>query len=211
MFRTLGPPAYFITLSADDMNWPDLMHVLAKHDGMNLTNEEVLQLLSSERRQLLCTYPVVVTQHFSHCFNSFINHVMKGEGQPIGEVVDFFWRVEFQQRGSPHIHSLWWVKDAPNLDTTEEKRRAPAFINRFITCHVPQPGEDNELRSLVLRLQKQPLCHVSQGRVETLPLRLPEEALRRHPSEAKRGHGQQSSLLPPQMRGGRRVHQPVQH
>ena len=22
---TLGPPTYFITLSADDMNWPDLM------------------------------------------------------------------------------------------------------------------------------------------------------------------------------------------
>ena len=154
MFRTLGPPAYFITLSADDMNWPDLMHVLAKRDGMNLTDEEVLQLPSSERRRLLCSYPVVVAQHFSHRFNSFVNHVMKGEGQPIGEVVDFFWRVEFQQRGSPHIHSLWWVKDAPNLDITEGKRQAPAFIDRFITCHVPQPGEDNELRSLVLRLQK---------------------------------------------------------
>ena len=33
MFGTLGPPSYFITLSADDMNWPDLMYVLAKRDG----------------------------------------------------------------------------------------------------------------------------------------------------------------------------------
>ena len=30
MFRTLGPPAFFITLTADDMNWPDLLDVLAK-------------------------------------------------------------------------------------------------------------------------------------------------------------------------------------
>ena len=30
MFRTLGPPAFFITLTADDMNWPDLLYVLAK-------------------------------------------------------------------------------------------------------------------------------------------------------------------------------------
>ena len=30
MFCTLGPPTFFITLTADDMNWPDLMYVLAK-------------------------------------------------------------------------------------------------------------------------------------------------------------------------------------
>ena len=26
MFRTLGPPTFFITLTADDMNWPDLQY-----------------------------------------------------------------------------------------------------------------------------------------------------------------------------------------
>ena len=30
MFRTLGPHTFFITLTADDMNWPDLLYVLAK-------------------------------------------------------------------------------------------------------------------------------------------------------------------------------------
>ena len=30
MFRTLGSPTFFITLTADDMNWPDLLYVLAK-------------------------------------------------------------------------------------------------------------------------------------------------------------------------------------
>ena len=29
MFRTLGPPTFFITLTADDMNWPDLLYVQA--------------------------------------------------------------------------------------------------------------------------------------------------------------------------------------
>ena len=29
MFRTLGLPTYCITLTADDMNWPDLLYVLA--------------------------------------------------------------------------------------------------------------------------------------------------------------------------------------
>ena len=208
MFQMLGPPTYFITLSADDINWPDLMHVLAKCDSMNLTDEEVLQPPSSERRWLLCSYPVVMAQHFSHCF---VNHVMKGEGQPIGEVIDFFWRVKFQQRGSPHIHSLWWVKDAPDLDTTEGKRWAPAFIDRFITCHVPQPGEDNELRSLVLRLQK----HNHSASCSKDGRRRCRFDYLKKPCAAtclkyNADVGNKSSLLPPQTRGGRRVHQPVQ-
>ena len=39
MFRTLGPPTYFITLSADDMNWFDLMCVLSKRNGMSLNDD----------------------------------------------------------------------------------------------------------------------------------------------------------------------------
>ena len=115
MFRTLGTPTYFITLSADDMNWFDLMCVLSKRNGMSLNDDEMKELSPGEGSRLLCSYPVIVAQHFSHCFNAFVNHIFKGDSKPIGEVVDFFWRVEFQQRGSPHLHSLWWVKDAPNL------------------------------------------------------------------------------------------------
>lgn len=32
---------------------------------------------------------------------------------PLGEVADWFYRVEYQQRGSPHIHMLIWLEDAP--------------------------------------------------------------------------------------------------
>ena len=159
MFRTLGPPSYFITLSADDMNWPDLMYVLAKRDGQNLTDEQVLEMTKSERVRLLCAYPVIVAQHFNHRFHSFLNYILKGNGNPIGEVVDYFWRVEFQQRGSPHVHSLWWVKGTPNLQTVEGKRKAATFIDKYITCAVPNAGEDDELRSLVLRLQKHSHTH----------------------------------------------------
>ena len=45
MFITLGPPTFFITLSADDMNWLDLMCVLAKCDGKILSDDEVKSCL----------------------------------------------------------------------------------------------------------------------------------------------------------------------
>ena len=50
--------------------------------------------------------------------------------------------------------SLWWVKDAPNLCTVEGKRATPEFIDKYITCRVPVIGEDDELRSLVMRVQR---------------------------------------------------------
>jgi hypothetical protein len=46
----------------------------------------------------------------------FIHDVLKSDAMPIGEIVDFFCTVEFQQRGSPHIHALFWVKDEPQYE-----------------------------------------------------------------------------------------------
>ena len=49
MFRTLGPPTFFITLSADDMNWPDLLAILAKQAGMEVTEETIAQLSTEQK------------------------------------------------------------------------------------------------------------------------------------------------------------------
>ena len=102
MFRTLGPPTFFITLTAE----PDLLYVLAKQTGMNISVEDVESMSSEQKRELLCSDPVTTARHFSQRFQKFIAF-MKSSSKPIGEIVDYFWRVEFQLRGSPHVHSLW--------------------------------------------------------------------------------------------------------
>ena len=73
--------------------------------------------------------------------------------------MDYFWRVEFQLRGSPYVHSLWWVKDAPDLQTVEGLRAVPGFIDNYITTKIPSEGEDDELRSLVMRFQRHKHTH----------------------------------------------------
>ena len=37
--------------------------------------------------------PMVTARHFAHRFQSFVREVIKGSGQPIGEVVAYFWRI----------------------------------------------------------------------------------------------------------------------
>ena len=150
MFRTLGPPTFFITLTADDMNWPDLLYVLAKRSGMDISKEKV----SSEQKcELLCSDPITTARHFLQRFAKFIPF-LKSSAKPISEIVDYFWRVGFQLRGSPHVHSLWWVKDAPDLQTVEGMRAVPDFIDQHISTMIPSEGEDDELCTLVMRLQR---------------------------------------------------------
>ena len=72
----------------------------------------------------------------------------------------YFWRVEFQLRESPHIPSLWRVKDAPNLQTVEGLCAVPEFIDQYITTRVPPEGEDDELRGFVMRLQRHKHTHM---------------------------------------------------
>lgn len=52
---------------------------------------------------------------------------------PVGEVVDYFFRVEFQQRGSPHVHMLLWVKNAPNV-SSDSYEKISQFVDRYVSC-----------------------------------------------------------------------------
>ena len=144
MPRTPGPPTFFITFNADDHHWKDLMVVLASCSGRNMSNEQVDELSDEERRTLITSNPVVTAHHFQHHFQSLVKEIIKGFGRPIGVVTDFFWRVEFQLRGSPHIHSLWWIKDAPNLDTVEARTVAPDFIDQYISARIPEEGSSED-------------------------------------------------------------------
>ena len=53
-------------------------------------------------------YPVTCARNFEHMVQLFIEDVLNSNLMPIREMVDLFYRVEFQQRGSPHIHALFW-------------------------------------------------------------------------------------------------------
>ncbi|KAE8291444.1 hypothetical protein D5F01_LYC11049 [Larimichthys crocea] len=73
--------------------------------------------------------------------------------EPIGEVEDYFYRVEFQARGSPHIHLLVWIKDAPEFGDLQDDSVVIKFIDQYITCQMPDPNADPELHKIVSEVQ----------------------------------------------------------
>ena len=70
--------------------------------------------------------------------------------------MDKWGRIEFQSRGSPHLHMLIWVENHPSLETPEGLK----VVDKVITCRMPPA--DSPLHKLVKDCQihqHRPTCH----------------------------------------------------
>ena len=145
MIRQLSLPTWFISLSAADTRWSDLLKMLAKlNDDAELADIDIENMTWQEKTKLVQKDPVTCSRYFDHRVHEFLNTVLKSNCEPIGKVRDYFYRVEFQQRGSPHIHMLVWVENAPKLDTNTEDEIVQ-FVDQYLTCS----AEKNETLELV--------------------------------------------------------------
>ena len=82
----------------------------------------------------------------------FLKEVIMLYANPIGKVKYYFYRVEFQMRGSPHTHCLFWIEDASKLsDDTDDK--VVEFIDRYVSCELPAKEEDEEMNKITSNVQ----------------------------------------------------------
>ena len=151
MIRQLGTPTWFFTLSAADLKWPDMIQTIARQYGVYYTDDEVAALSFDEKSNWLKHNPVTAARHFHYRLNVFFQDFWKSTAKPLGEIVDYAIRIEFQARVSPHAHCVIWVKDAPEF-SVDNNDVVCDFIDQYVSCKVP--SEDGKLKELVLLLQK---------------------------------------------------------
>ena len=122
MIRQLSLPAWFMSLSAADTRWTYLLRMLAKlNGGIVYLEKEVDDSTWQEKTNLVQNDPVTCSRNFDHRVQEFLNTVLKSARDPVGNVKHFFYSVEFQQRGSPHIHMLVLIENAPTLENNSEE------------------------------------------------------------------------------------------
>lgn len=178
--RCVGPPTWFITLSCNDLNWLDMRKALLIADDRPYEDPTNLNL--DEVQRLIESYPVVLSRHFSRRVEAFMTQIKRNDNLLGGKVIDFWYRIEFQNRGSPHVHLLVWIDNAPSFETPE----GLAFINQVISCRLPSEDEDPNVRALVTRNQihrHTHTCHKNNS--ETCRFSFPREAC------------QQTRIVPP--------------
>ena len=50
-----------------------------------------------------------------------MQQVITKEGGPLGNIIHWFCRIEYQHRGTQHAHIVLWAKDAPKEDAPDEE------------------------------------------------------------------------------------------
>ena len=148
MIRQLSLPTWFMSLSAADTRWTDHLRMLAKlSDGIEYSEKEIDEMTWQEKTKLVQKNPVTCSRYFDHRVQEFLNTVLKIDCEPIGKVKGYFFRVDFQQHGSPHIHMSVWIENAPTLEKNSEEKIAHV-VDKYLTCNA-----DNKETANLVNLQ----------------------------------------------------------
>ena len=123
MINNLGLPTAFFTHSAADLQWPELHRLL-------VTDE------NKSKSANLIDNPAIASWFFHEKIQKYI----KTFYTDILGAVDFWFRYEWQHRGSVHVHGLVWLKDAPQMErlkTTDPIARQAAIdeVSVYIIKH----------------------------------------------------------------------------
>nr|XP_061838349.1 uncharacterized protein LOC133620798 isoform X2 [Nerophis lumbriciformis] len=138
--RQLGIPTWFCSFSSADLRWQNLLASILRQEGRQQTVE---QLEWADRCELLRRNPVTAARMFDYRWHCFLKEVLMSPSLPVGKIVDFFYRIEFQQRGSPHVHALFWIEGAPQIYKNTDVEVAE-FVDKYVTCELPS-GDDTLL------------------------------------------------------------------
>ena len=116
-----GPPSFFLTLSAADSvrieTYLDILKGASIQDVKNLSSQQRLELLSSN--------PVLATMSFKNRLDSILKFILEGKSQPLGKISHYAIKAEWQGRLSEHAHILLWTaKPLPPVQNNDDDKRA---------------------------------------------------------------------------------------
>ena len=106
-----------------------------------------------DKCEVLKSNPVTAVQMFYHRVDLFFKLMLQGPAHPLGKIKDYFYRVEFQARGAPHVHFLFWIEEAQRL-STHSNEQVISFMDRYVSGTLPNECEEPELYELVKKCAK---------------------------------------------------------
>ncbi|CAF3460120.1 unnamed protein product, partial [Rotaria socialis] len=156
MYATLSKPNIFLSINLqDDIEF--LTHIDESrfgnvnnpnyHEIDNLSDDDYLQLVNENSALIarMCHRRMLAFEKFitdkRHPF--FIDYA----------VANYFFKIEFQRGGLPHLHTLLWLNNFPNVDTLDGRKTIIEFIDNFLTTSLPDKQTDLETHMLVKKHQ----------------------------------------------------------
>ena len=134
--RQFGVYTFFLSCSAAEFHWIEIIQVVACQYGEILTDEQINAMDWSTKVNYLKRNPVTVAMQIDYVFKQLWGKVILSEMHPIGPVFNFDDRMEFQNRGTEHMHTPIYIVDASKMDENKYSE-VVEFIDKYITCVLP--------------------------------------------------------------------------
>ena len=143
MSRKLGQPTFFITLTQND-NWPEIQNHIVNGPGHQQSKIDIDSNFELHDIHPSRDYSVETVTAYNNRLKLFKEKVLSNPKGPLGEVVDWWDRKEFQSRGAIHNHMVVWCKEGTVPDNV-------------VCAEIPRGDEENptvnSLKSFVRQLQ----------------------------------------------------------
>ncbi|KAL7290831.1 hypothetical protein TKK_0015569 [Trichogramma kaykai] len=144
MMFEYGPVTWFITFSPGEWMWSGLREFIRTVNGWKHDKRSISELITID--------PVSASIYIYHTFKAMLAYILS-PANPIGKVLHYYYTCEYQGRGMPHYHCLFWIKDAP-IYGTSTNQEVSEFILKYVTCHVPNRKTSPELYRRVMDYQQ---------------------------------------------------------
>ena len=116
MTEQLGIPDFFLTLSPND-NWPHIQSTIRKGWGASADPSEFQDLsCKPDNEQAVGPNPLESVLGAEKRFSAMMDILLDKKSGPLGIVVDFAVKKEYQKRGGLHWHILFWVQPGSTPD-----------------------------------------------------------------------------------------------
>ena len=99
-----------------------------------MADEEVEALPYHNQCSMLNLNPVIVAKYFQYRVETFFRDVLLTNADPISKIVYYALHIEFQMRGSPHLHALIYTY----ID----------YIDKHVQAYLPDEEPDPQLYDL---------------------------------------------------------------
>ena len=106
-----------------DIQWPDLHKHMPNQPQPGATEAERQRVTARNINE----NPALAAYWFYRRWNLFFTSVLK----PLFRITEWWFRYEWQHRGSSHVHGLFWMKDAPSPDKLDIEK--PDTVEQFLS------------------------------------------------------------------------------
>lgn len=183
MVDTLGLPTIFFTHSAANLQWPELAQLICPEDSDT----------SLSRIKAVNNNPALADWFFYHRAQKFVDAFYLG----VIKATDYWLRFEWQHRGSPYVHGVAWLPNAPDVEQLLKdsvnaealKQDIIQYANRVVSTINPAVAPDgSDVDSAPLPVTQPHICNKSYLEVQT--------AKKTYPSSSPHARGTQDALKP---------------